>query len=110
MLFLGCCWSDGNIINGTQDFMQIEEGSDHTNVVASLFGDNGIHNAWRDTQENKNMFSVPQTSTMKRKQRSVDSPLVSKHLKQTSDVLWSLVKKPNLQKNQNVTDGPELYE
>jgi len=56
------------------------------------------------------MFSVPQTSTMKRKQRSVDSPLVSKHLKQTSDVLWSLVKKPNLQKNQNVTDGPELYE
>lgn len=49
---------------------------------------------------------------MKRKQKShqsVDSQLVSKHLKQASDVLQSLVTKPNLQQNQKVEDGPALY-
>jgi len=93
--------------------MQNEGDLDHINVEedgleASSLGDNGIQNVRREnTQENRNMFSVPQSPLMKRKQRSVDnSQFVSKHLKQASDVLQSLVKKPNSQQNK---DGPDLY-
>jgi len=94
--------------------MQNEGGSDHTGfeedvLESSTLGDNEIQIAGGDTQQNMNMFSVPQTPTMKRKQRNVDSQLVSKHLKQASDVLQSLVKKPNVPQNQKVTDGPELF-
>ncbi|KAL4104342.1 hypothetical protein QTP88_019643 [Uroleucon formosanum] len=104
--------ADGNIYE-TEDPMQNEGDLDHINVEedgleASSLGDNGIQNVRREnTQENRNMFSVPQSPLMKRKQRSVDnSQFVSKHLKQASDVLQSLVKKPNSQQNK---DGPDLY-
>lgn len=95
--------------------MQNEGELDHTNLeedcleASSLGG--GIQNVRENNQENRNIFSVPQSPTMKRKlQKSVDtSQLVTKHLKQASDVLQSLVKKPNSQQNKNVADGPELY-
>jgi len=95
--------------------MQNEGELDHTNLeedgleVSSLGG--GIQNVREKTQENRTIFSVPQSPTMKRKlQKSVDtSLLVTKHLKQASDVLQSLVKKPNSQQNKSVSDGPELY-
>lgn len=92
--------------------MPNEDETDQTNFdeehLDYSHGDHRVQN----TQEDRNMFSVPQTPTMKRKQKShqsVDSQLVSKHLKQASDVLQSLVTKPNLQQNQKVEDGPALY-
>lgn len=94
--------------------MESEVGMDHTNFDDEHLEDYslGIQSTERDTQRDRNMFSVPTSPTMKRKQKihqSVDSQLLSKHLKQASDVLQSLVKKPNLQQNQKVDDGPALY-
>ncbi|KAL4119781.1 hypothetical protein QTP88_012553 [Uroleucon formosanum] len=107
--------SDGNIYK-TEDLMQNEGELYHINLEedgleASILG-GGIQNIRENTQEKRNIFSVPQSPTMKRKlQKSVDtSQLVTKHLKHASDVLQSLVKKPNSQQNKNVADGPELYE